>query len=288
MRGYCPSISVNRNVLTTIMCAGKGYRCGAQCHRTAGSGSLFHMRGKVALVTGAARGIGRGCALALAEAGYDIALGLRDESRDGGLAEEIRALGRKALALQMDVLEKSQIDAAVERTVGELGGLDVLVNNAGGGRMAPALDVSEETFDWIVGANLRGTFFSSQAAARAMLAQGGGCIVNIGSQAGAVALPAESVYCAAKAGIAHLTKCLAAEWAPKIRVNCVAPTFIHTPGTVPALADEDFRRHVLEMIPLGRIGEVEDVTGAVVFLISPAAKMITGATLMIDGGWSLQ
>lgn len=242
----------------------------------------------VALVTGAARGIGRGCALALAREGYDLALGLRDVTRDEGLVAKIESLGRRALPLQMDVLHKAQIDEAVEGAVAEFGGIDVLVNNAGGGRVANALDVTEDTFDWIVDANLKGTFFTSQAVGRAMLARGSGCIVNIGSQAGAVALPTESVYCAAKAAVAHLTKCLAVEWAPNVRVNCVAPTFVRTPGTEPALSDVGFEKHVLDMIPLGRIGEVEDVTGAVTFLCSSAARMITGATLLIDGGWTLR
>jgi NAD(P)-dependent dehydrogenase (short-subunit alcohol dehydrogenase family) len=242
----------------------------------------------VALVTGAARGIGRGCALALAKEGYDMALGLRDVTRDENLVAEIESLGRRALPLQMDVLHRAQIDAAVAQTLSEFGQIDVLVNNAGGGRVANAVDVDEETFDWIVDANLKGTFFVSQAIGRVMLRQGSGCIVNIGSQAGAVALPTESVYCAAKAAVAHLTKCLAVEWAPSVRVNCVAPTFIRTPGTEPALSDAAFRQHVLDMIPLGRIGDVEDVTGAVTFLCSPAARMITGATLLVDGGWTLR
>ena len=242
----------------------------------------------VALVTGAARGIGRGCALALAREGYDVALGLRDRTRDEGLVAEIEALGRRAVPLQMDVLKKAEIDAAVAQALDAFGRIDVLVNNAGGGRVANALDVTEETFDGIVDANLKGTFFTAQAVGRAMLERGSGAIVNVGSQAGAVALPTESVYCAAKAAVAHLTKCLAVEWAPHVRVNCVAPTFIRTPGTRPALSDPDFERHVLDMIPLGRIGEVEDVTGAVSFLLSPAARMITGATLLVDGGWTLR
>ncbi len=246
------------------------------------------MADKVALVTGAARGIGRGCALALAQEGYDVALGLRDRAKDEGLVAEIEALGQKALPLQLNVLRKTEIDAAVSEALAVFGKIDALVNNAGGGRIANALDVTEETFDWIVDANLKGTFFVSQAVGRAMLAGGGGCIVNIGSQAGAVALPTESVYCAAKAAVAHLTKCLAVEWAPSVRVNCVAPTFIRTPGTEPALSDPVFERHVLDMIPLGMIGQVEDVTGAVTFLLSGAAKMITGATLLVDGGWTLR
>ena len=242
----------------------------------------------VALVTGAARGIGRGCALALAHEGYDLALGLRDRAQDDGLVELIESMGRRAIPLQMDVLHKAQIDNAVAEALDAYGRIDVLVNNAGGGRVANALDLTEDTFDWICDANLKGTFFTSQAVAQAMIDQGGGAIVNIGSQAGVVALPTESVYCAVKAAVAHLTKCLAVEWAPFIRVNCVAPTFIRTPGTAPALSDPAFEQHVHNMIPLGRIGDVDDVTGVVTFLCSKHSQLITGATILVDGGWSLQ
>ncbi len=246
------------------------------------------MERQVALITGAGRGIGRGCALALAREGYDIALGLRDVTCDGDTGEEIMALGREVMSLQMDVLKLEQIETAVSQVIAHWGHIDVLVNNAGGGRVAEALDVTEEIFDCIVDANLKGTFFVSRAVGRSMVQRGSGAIVNIGSQAGVVALPSESVYCAAKAAVAHLTKCLAVEWAPHVRVNCVAPTFIRTPGTEPALSDSEFERHVLNMIPLGRIGGVEDVTGAVCFLCSSSAGLITGATLLVDGGWSLR
>ena len=234
------------------------------------------------------RGIGRGCAVALAEAGCDIALGLRSVNRDDGVKAEVEQLGRAALPLQMDVTSKDEIDSAVAQTLERFGRIDILVNNAGGGRLALAADVTEKDFDDLVGANLRGTFFASQAVYPAMCRQGGGRIINIGSQAGAVALREESVYCASKAAVAHLTKCLALEWGPNgINVNCVAPTFIRTPGTAPALSDPDFHQHVLDMIPLGCVGEVSDVTGAVVFLAGPQARMITGATLLIDGGWTI-
>jgi len=245
--------------------------------------------GKVVLVTGAGRGIGRATALAFARLGCRMALGFRDLEDDHGATEEIASLGVEVLPLQLDVRRKDQIDAAVSATVVRFGQIDILVNNAGGGRIALAVDVTEEDFDAIVSANLKGTFFMSQAVGRIMIAQGGGKIVNVGSQAGAVALPTESIYCAAKAGVAHLTKCLAAEWGSHhINVNCVAPTFIRTPGTEPALSDPTFKKHVLDMIALGRVGEVEDVTGVIVFLCSESAAMITGATVLIDGGWTLK
>jgi NAD(P)-dependent dehydrogenase (short-subunit alcohol dehydrogenase family) len=242
------------------------------------------------MVTGAARGIGAACALALAQAGADLALGLRDaQSAAGGeLAAQIGALGRRALPLQMDVSRRAEIASAVAEAIAAFGRIDVLVNNAGIGPPNPAEVVTEDDFDGTVAVNLKGTFFVSQEVGRAMIRAGaGGRIINLSSQAGFVALPTESVYCMTKAGIAHLTKCLAVEWAEHgINVNAVAPTFIRTPGTVKWLADEHFREDLLARIPLGRVGEPVDVAGAVVYLASPAAAMVTGTTLMIDGGWT--
>jgi NAD(P)-dependent dehydrogenase (short-subunit alcohol dehydrogenase family) len=249
----------------------------------------FALDGQVALVTGAARGLGRAIALALAHAGADVALALRDVASGGELIAEIEALGRRTLPLQMDVKRLDEVHAAVAAAADAFGRIDILVNNAGGGWMNAALDVGEEDFDHIVAVNLKGTFFTSQAVARVMIAAGGGGrIVNIGSQAGAVALPDESIYCMAKAGIAHLTKCLAVEWGPHgILVNAVAPTFIATPGTEPALSDPAFRAQVVQNIAaLHRIGTPVEVAGAVVFLASPAASLITGTTLLVDGGWT--
>jgi NAD(P)-dependent dehydrogenase (short-subunit alcohol dehydrogenase family) len=250
----------------------------------------FDLEGRVALVSGAARGLGRAIAFALAGAGADVALGLRDASRPDGaeLAGEIESLGRRALPVQMDVADLGQIRAAVDETVERLGGLDVLVNNAGATPGNPAEDVTEEDFDVLVDVNLKGTFFASQAAGRHMIRQGFGRIVNMSSQAGFVALPGESIYGMTKAGVANLTKSLAVEWGRHgITVNAVAPTFIDTPGTSEALSDPAFEADVLQRIAaLHRIGRPMDVAGAVVFLCSPAASMITGHTILIDGGWT--
>ena len=248
----------------------------------------FDLTGRVALVTGAARGLGNAIARALAHAGADVALGLRDATTGGDLRGTIEAMGRRALPLQMDMTRLDQISRAVDDTVFHLGRVDILVNNAG---LAPenlAEAVREADFDLTLAVNLKGTFFASQAAGRVMIRQGGGRIVNVGSQAGFVALPGESVYCMTKAGISHLTRCLAVEWGKHgITVNAVAPTFIATPGTEPFLADPAHRADVVERIAgLHRIGEPMDVAGAVVFLASPAASLITGATLLIDGGWT--
>jgi NAD(P)-dependent dehydrogenase (short-subunit alcohol dehydrogenase family) len=248
----------------------------------------FDVTGQVALVTGAARGLGRAIALALADAGADLALGLLDVSRDGGVAAEIGAMGRSALPVQCDVADVGQARAAVDAVVERYGRVDILVNNAGASPENPAEDVVEEDFDTTVGVNLKGTFFASQAVGRVMIRQGGGRIVMVGSQAGSVALPGESVYCMTKAAIAHLTKCLAVEWGEHgITVNCVAPTWIRTPGTEPALADPEFEAEVEERIAaLHRIGDPMDVAGAVVYLCSPAASLVTGHTLLVDGGWT--
>ena len=247
----------------------------------------LNVEGKIALLTGAARGIGRACALALAEAGADIALGLRDEKSDSGLIKEIEALGRKTLPLQMDVSKMDEIFSAIEKIKLHFGRLDILVNNAGVAPENLIENVTEKDFDYTLAVNMKGTFFTSQAAGKLMIQQKFGRIINLSSQAGFIALPTESVYCMTKAGIAHLTKCFAVEWAKhNINVNAVAPTFIYTPGTEEYLSNEKTKQYVLSKIVLGKIGEPKDVANAVLFLASSAASLITGTTLMVDGGWT--
>ena len=238
----------------------------------------FDLEGQTALVTGAARGIGRAIALALAQAGADVALGLRQPGSAEDLVDE----------MAMDVRRLEQMAPAVDEVRTTFGRLDILVNNAGLGPSAPAEDVIEENFDLTFDVNVKGVFFASQAAGRVMIRQGYGRIVSLSSQAGFVALPTESVYCMSKAAVAHMTKCLAVEWGRYgITVNAVAPTFIRTPGTEPDLADPAFEAEVKERIAgLHRIGEPMDVAGGVVFLASPAASLVTGVTLLIDGGWT--
>jgi NAD(P)-dependent dehydrogenase (short-subunit alcohol dehydrogenase family) len=248
----------------------------------------FDLEGRTALITGAARGLGRATALAMAHAGADIALGLRVAGSADDLAHEIEKLGRRALPVAMDVRDLGQIRSAVDATVAHFGRLDILVNNAALAPANPAEAVTEEDFDLQIDINVKGVFFASQAAGRVMIGQGYGRIVTMSSQAGFVALPTESVYCMTKAAVSHLTRCLAVEWGRHgITVNAVAPTFIRTPGTEPDLADPAFRADVTERIAaLHRIGEPADVTGAVIFLASPAAALITGTTLLVDGGWT--
>jgi len=248
----------------------------------------FALTGQFALVTGAARGLGRAISLALAHAGADVALGLREPGTADDLRAEIESMGRRTTAVPMDVRDLAQIGPAVDSVVAELGRLDILVNNAGLGPSNLAEDVTEADFDLTMDVNLKGLFFASQAAGRVMIRQGHGRIVNLSSQAGFVALPTEAIYCASKAAVAHLTKCLAVEWGRYgITVNAVAPTFIRTDGTAAALAEPGFEDEVRERIAaLHRIGEPMDVAGGVVFLVSPAASLITGTTLLIDGGWT--
>ena len=247
----------------------------------------FKLNGKVALVTGAARGLGRACALALAHEGADIALGLRDVTTAADLEQEIKSMGRKVIRLQMDVSSLQQINDAVARVVETFGKINILVNNVGVAPVNLAENVTEADFDYTINLNLKGTFFTAQAVGKQMIKQRSGSIINMSSQAGFIALDSESVYCMTKAGVNHLTKNLASEWAKyNINVNAVAPTFIETPGTEPWLKDKDFRQSVVDRIPLGRIGKPMEVAGAVVFLASDAASLITGEIMLIDGGWT--
>jgi NAD(P)-dependent dehydrogenase (short-subunit alcohol dehydrogenase family) len=248
----------------------------------------FDLDGKIVLVTGASRGLGRASALGCAGSGADMVVGVRKLEDGAALVAEIEKLGRRGLAVQMDLTDLSGMRDAVARAHQAFGRIDVLVNNVGLGPENLAENVTEADFDLTVDVNLKGTFFTTQAVGRLMIAQKSGRIINISSQAGSVTLKGEAIYCMTKAAINHLTRCLAAEWAPHgITVNSIAPTFIWTDGTRPSLADPDFHAHVLGHIPLGRIGDPIDVAGTVVFLASPAASLITGANILVDGGWSV-
>jgi NAD(P)-dependent dehydrogenase (short-subunit alcohol dehydrogenase family) len=246
--------------------------------------SSFDLANKVALVTGASRGIGFGVAEALARAGAKVAVGARTQSELRPLAESIGGL-----AVPLDVTRVASIQSAVDQVVRELGGIDILVNNAGLGANHPALDVTEADWDELMAVNLKGLFFCCQAAARHMLVKGYGRIVNMSSQASLVGIRDHAVYCASKGGVNQLTRVLALEWSARgVTVNAVAPTFIYTPGTKERLDQPEYLQNVVSRIPAGRVGTIDDVAGAVIYLASEAAGLVTGTVLPVDGGWTAQ
>lgn len=249
----------------------------------------FRLDGQVALITGASKGLGWGIARAMADAGATVVLTARTTSALDQLAEEIRAEGGSTLPLALDVTDIAQINAVVGKVVARLGRLDIMVNNAGLGAEHDALDVTEADWDALVDVNLKGLFFCCQAAARVMIPRGYGRIVNMSSQLGAVSLPGSAVYCASKGGVNQLTRALALEWSARgLTVNAVAPTFIYTPGTAERLDDPAYLAGVLAKLPIGKVGTINDVAAAIIYLASPAAGMVTGHVLHVDGGWTAQ
>lgn len=246
----------------------------------------FRLDGKRALVTGAGRGIGLAAAAALAQAGAAVTLAARTRAEIEAAAQAIRSKGGAAQALAVDVSDLTAASDALDAA----GPFDILVNNAGTNRPARFAEVTVEDFDLVFGVNVRAAFFVAQAVARGLLQAGRpGSIIHMSSQLGHVGGPGRSVYCASKHAIEGLTKTMAAELAPAgIRVNAIAPTFIETKMTRPFLRDEAFKSEVLSKIKLGRLGAVEDLMGAVVFLASDAASLITGASLRVDGGWTAE
>ena len=248
----------------------------------------FRLEGKTALVTGAGRGLGVGMAHGLAQAGARVVLVARTASEIERVAAEIAADGGHARTLVLDV--RSEGD--VRRTFADLPALDILVNNAGTNIPQPFVTAETHALDTLLNLNVRAAFIVAQAAVQRMLAdtdrrERGGAVVNISSQLGRVAMKGRSVYTMTKHAIEGLTKAMAIELAAdNIRVNAVGPTWVDTPMTRPALADPDLRNDVIGSIPMGHMAQIEDVVGAVVFLASPAAAMITGTSLVVDGGWT--
>lgn len=244
----------------------------------------FRLDGKRALVTGAGRGIGLAAASALAGAGADVMLVARSRAEIEEAAIAIRARGGRAETLVLDVTDLAAVRAAVAAREPH----DIVVNNAGTNRPAPLAEVTEEDFDAIFNLNVRAAFFVAQAAARRLIEAGrAGSIINVSSQMGHVGAARRTVYCASKHAMEGFTKAMAIELAPhRIRVNSLAPTFIETPLARSFLRNEAFRAEVLAKIKLGRLGQVDDLTGALVFLASDAAALMTGTSLVVDGGWT--
>lgn len=246
----------------------------------------FRLDGKRALVTGAGRGIGLAAAVALAEAGADVTLVSRTKAQIEAAANDIHAKGGKAGAVTLDVTDIEAVRAFAARAEP----FDILVNNAGSNRPAPFVEVKVEDFDAILNLNVRSAFFVAQAVARRLVeTKKPGSIIHMSSQMGHVGGARRSVYCTSKHAMEGFNKAMAIELAPHcIRVNALAPTFIETPMTRPFFQDETFRRSVLDKIKLGRLGQVEDLMGAIVFLASDASALMTGTSLVVDGGWTAE
>jgi 2-dehydro-3-deoxy-D-gluconate 5-dehydrogenase len=247
-------------------------------------GMMFDLSGKIAVVTGANTGIGQAIAVALASAGADVALVGRSNASE--TQAKIEAMGRRAINVAADLSSIAPVPEIIARTLGDLGRIDILVNNAGIIRRNDAVDFTEADWDVVVDTNLKSLFFLSQAAAKIMIAQGSGKIINIASMLtfqGGVRVPS---YTASKSGVGGLTKAMANEWAAKgINVNAIAPGYIATNNTAALQADETRNRQIVERIPAGRWGKAEDIGGAAVFLASSAADYVNGHILAVDGGW---
>jgi NAD(P)-dependent dehydrogenase (short-subunit alcohol dehydrogenase family) len=248
--------------------------------------ALFRLDGKCAFVTGARQGIGRAIAVTLARAGADVAVTSRAAQELDAAVEEVRAHGRRAVALELDVTRAADVDAVVARAADELGGLDIVVNNAGVTARAPAVELADDDWNAVVATNLTGTFFVSRTAARVMQDEGGR-IINLSSTFARVAAPNRAAYAASKAGVEQLTRVLAREWAPSITVNAIAPTTIVTETRADMFGDPSVREARTAEIPMGRLATADDLAGAVLLLAGPAGAFITGHTLVVDGGFSL-
>ncbi len=245
------------------------------------------VKGKVAVVLGASRNIGRALALGLAHAGADMVLASRTVSDLESLAVEVRAMGRKALVQRVDVSRSAEIQAMVDASVATFGHIDILVNNAGININKSALDMTEEEWDLILDTNLKSCFLACQAVGRLMVKRQKGKIINISSTFALVGFEKRSAYAASKGGVSQLTKVLAVEWGPyHVNVNAIAPTATRTTINEELFANEAWRKMVLDRIPIKRFCQPEDLVGAAVFLASDASDMVTGVTLPVDGGWT--
>lgn len=254
--------------------------------------SSFGLKDKISVVSGASQGIGRAIALGLAQAGAHLVLAKHPTGnldKIQGVCSEIEASGRRAIVVPTDVAQPAQLNALMERAKTEFGRIDILVNNAGWTGTTAALDVTEEEYDKTMAASLKSVFFACQAAARIMIPQGGGRIINIGSNFGVIGFKQRSVYAVAKAGVHHLSRALSLEWAHEgVVVNVVAPCITETESRKNILERPGYKEWATQtMIPRGRWNQPEDLVGAVLFLASDLADMVVGHVLMVDGGWTI-
>ncbi len=248
---------------------------------------LFDLTGRVAIMTGAGRGLGRTMALALAAAGADLALASRTTPELESLVEEIEALGRHAIAVPTDITSPDACEALVAAAVERLGRLDILVNNAGTNVRKSALEITPDEYDFVIQTNLKGYFNGARAAGRRFVEQGSGKVINVSSILGSVALPNQAAYASSKGAIDQLTKVLAIEWATaNVQVNGLAPTYFETDLTRPLYDDPERKAFIEERTPMGRWGQPHELAGAVIFLASDASDFVTGQTILVDGGWT--
>ncbi len=249
----------------------------------------MHLKDQVIIVTGASKGIGAGIAKEIAEQGATVILCARNLEKLDEVVLEIKKSGATAQALQLDLTSVAGITKAFQSIYDDFGRIDVLINNAGLGNNHSAIEVTEDDWDQMMDVNLKGLFFCAQQAGKYMLKKGYGRIINMSSQASLVAIKDHAVYCASKGGVNLLTKVLALEWASQgITVNGISPTFTYTPGTAERLDNPEYLKGVINRIPVGQVARISDISAAILYLIGPNSSMITGANLVIDGGWTIQ
>ncbi|MFN8617364.1 MAG: glucose 1-dehydrogenase [Dehalococcoidia bacterium] len=248
---------------------------------------IFDLSGRVAVVTGAGRGLGRSMAIALAAAGADIVAASRTALEIESLRDEVRAMGRRAEAITCDATDPGDCERLAAETVARLGRADILVNNAGINIRKPVLELAPEEYRQVLATNLEGYFLCARAFGRHLVGQGSGKVINISSIMGRVALANQAAYASSKGAIEQLTKVLAIEWAPRnVQVNAIGPTYFETDLTRPLFEDEERHDFITGRTPMGRWGQPHELAGAVIFLASDASNYVTGHTLMVDGGWT--
>ncbi|MGB6066173.1 MAG: glucose 1-dehydrogenase [Desulfomonilaceae bacterium] len=250
--------------------------------------TLFDLSGRVALVTGASKGLGKAIALALADAGADIALYGRDRSDLETVKANVEAIGQRAEISCADVLDKNAIDECVLASLEAFGHIDILVNCAGVNIRKPVLELSPDEWDLVLNTNLKGYFLMAQAVVPQMLPRGHGKVINMASILGTVALPSQLAYASSKGGVMQMTKVMALEWAKRgVQVNAIGPTYFETPLVAQLRNDPERYQFIVERTPMGRWGQPEELAGVVIFLASRASDFVTGQTIFIDGGWTI-